>query len=477
MVWQNGRLRVVLDELTGDGGEPVTGWTEAKLTSFIADHVRKANQQTGPPAAKTASEAAPTAAAAPAVHTQGKGATLEDLAKMISEQVGGSIAEAIKASREAAYEALGKSTKEPFELTPEQHRKGERGARAELGETGKLMASYMGCIARAGGDPERAFRMAKAKGSMVDARVVKALGESTFSAGGALVPVEMAADYIELLYKESAYLLAGPRLADNITRGSLFLPKITGGATPTFVGESTNGTLSQQTTGGVNISLKKLMVLTASSTELIEDASPWAEQMIRDDLAAAAAETVDSVALRGTGASNNPLGMRNWAASANTFAANATVNVANVTADTIKMIRLLRDRKIKLRKCAWFMSPRSWGFLYGARDAQNNLVWQAEMSQGRFSGYPFFVTQNIPDTLGSGSDSEVMFCDMDQQIFATDGRGVQLDASNIAAYHDGSAVQSSFSRDEYVFRLKQRLDVVSRQSGNEVSALTGVTWA
>ena len=75
----------------------------------------------------------------------------------------------------------------------------------------------------------------------------RAFLSSNFSQGGALVPPEMAAEIIELLYAQTVALAMGARTLE--FRGSINLGKITSGATVSYVGEAVNITPSQPGTG------------------------------------------------------------------------------------------------------------------------------------------------------------------------------------------------------------------------------------
>lgn len=340
---------------------------------------------------------------------------------------------------------------------------------------GLRIAGYLAYMAMAAGDPQKAWRMAKDHGA--DPLVVRTLGESTISAGGAVVPEVMVEDYIELLYASTVYLQGNPMRLD-APGGNLTLPKIATGAMGGWIGENANVPKSAPTFGQVKVDLKYLGVLVPIANRLIRHSPMAVETLVRDDLVANASVLIDSAAIRGTGSVHQPKGLRQMAASANVFAQTGTTVVA-ITTDTAKMQRLLEDAKMKFVRPYWMMAPRTrWG-LMAARDGNNNLVWADEMSRGEFQGKPFGVTQSIPTNLGGGSDSELYLVDMIHQIFAegVGDDGLRVEARDGVAYHDGSQVVAAFSQDQTVVRLIQSADIVSRQDGNEISVLTGVTIA
>jgi HK97 family phage major capsid protein len=339
---------------------------------------------------------------------------------------------------------------------------------------GSDAAEFVAWMCAAGGDIERAHRMAKKGNGTPD--VVKALGESSFTNGGAFVPENIASDYIELLRNTSVYLAAGP-VKITVQNGNLTLPKQTGGATPAWLGESQNITVGAQTVGSLRIVLKDLAVLTAASNQFLRDSGPSAIDMIKNDLAAAAATEIDSTALRSLGTEYKPKGLRGWVPSGHQLAASGT-DVASITSDLFEMFQKLEEAKIMAQRLAMFMSPRTKYGIMSKRDSNNNLIWADEMRGGTLMGAALGVTQNIPNDVGTGGNkSEIYLVDMSQQLFAEEPGGMMIDVRDGVAYHDGSAVVSAYSRNESAVRLTQRVDIVERQSGNGIVQTYDVAYA
>ncbi len=350
------------------------------------------------------------------------------------------------------------------------------GAPSIDGDVGLRFSGWLGYMALARNDPQRAYQLARAHGA--DPLVVRTLGESTISAGGALVPEAMAEDYIELLYAATVFLQGNP-VRMEAPNGNLTLPKIATGAAGGWVGENSNITKSTPTFAQVKADLKYLACLSPIANRLLAHSPANAEQVVRDDLIANASVLIDTALIRGTGSSHSPRGLRYTAASGNVFAQTGTTAAA-ITTDTAKMQRLLEEAKVKFIRPYWMMAPRSRWALMSARDGNNNLIWADEMARGMFQGKPFGVTSSIPTNLGGGgTESEVYLVDMIHQVVAegVGQDGLRVESSSEAAYHDGSNVVAAFSQDQTVVRLIQSIDLVSRQDGNEASVLTGVTWA
>jgi HK97 family phage major capsid protein len=403
----------------------------------------------------------------PAVHVPNANPSKEYVDDAIRDQLGPDAA-AQRRESEALGRARGLGGAQAIRTTlPRFGRNAER-------SVGDDVAEYLGWIGAAAGDVERAERFAKKNGGA--AHIVRALGESTFAAGGAFVPENIQADYIEFLRAVSVYLAAGPTMID-VKNGNLTLPRQTGSATPAWLGESQNATASAPSTGAVRISLKDLAVLCAASNQFLRDSGPSAIEMIKQDLAEAAGTEIDSTALRSLGTEYKPKGLRGWVPSAQKIAASGT-DVPSITSDLFEAFELLETAKVRLAKMAMFMSPRTKYGIASKRDTNNNLIWAAEIAGGTLMGAKLGVTTNLPNNVGTGGNkSELYLVDMTHQLYAQEPGGMQVAVVDGAAYHDGSSVVSGFSRNESAVRLTQRVDIVERQSGAGIVQIYDVAYA
>ena len=114
-----------------------------------------------------------------------------------------------------------------------------------------------------------------------------------------------------LIEKLDAQLVTASLGATRLTglRGNVSLPKITGGATASWVDEEGTVSASAQTFGQLALSPKRLSVRTIYSDQLVNQSSLSVENIVRDDLIKREALALDLAALDGTGASNQPTGV------------------------------------------------------------------------------------------------------------------------------------------------------------------------
>lgn len=340
-------------------------------------------------------------------------------------------------------------------------------------EKGLQMGRLIRALAAGKGDPERAKRIAD-KWFGEDSSVSKALAAGDATAGGFLVGEEMSSEVIELLRPAAVVRRSNPVIMP-MDRGNLTLPKITGGAQSSYVGENDNGGLTEQAFGSVKLTFKKMVTLVPVSNDLLRFASYNADAIVRDDLVQSMATREDLAFIRGDGLLDTPLGMRNWALAGNIFAANATVNLDNVTSDLGDAVLSLEVAHVRMIRPTWFFSPRTKKYLMTVRDGNGNYAFRDEMLRGTLWGFPFQSTTQIPSNLGGGSDeSEVYLTDMADAVIG-ESTEMTIDASGEAAYFDGATVQSSFSRDQTVIRAIAEHDFVMRHDAS-IAVITAVKW-
>lgn len=153
-----------------------------------------------------------------------------------------------------------------------------------------------------------------ARGIFVPGEVLRAkrdLTVGTATAGGNLVATELMADsFIDLLRNRSVVTRAGATVMNGLV-GNVAIPKQTGAATAYWVAESGAPTESQQTIAQVTMNPKTVGAFTDFSRRLILQSSLDVENMVRRDLAAVIALAIDTAALYGTAADNQPRGLKN----------------------------------------------------------------------------------------------------------------------------------------------------------------------
>jgi len=388
--------------------------------------------------------------------------TKENIAALAKEIAGSMLAERAPSPQAVSYEDMVKAMSQ-FRAPA---------APAPMGDKGIGFAKFLRAMAAGKGDPERASKYA-AKNFGADHEITKILQASDDSAGGVFAPTGISTEVIELLRERAVVRSMNPTVIPMPT-GSLQIPKITGGATATYIGETQNIAITEQTTGMINLTWKKLAAMVPISNDFLRYESYGADSMIRNDTVAALADREDVAFIRGDGTQHTPKGLAHFVPSSNKFNANGTVNLANVTADIADALLRLRNAHTRMLNVGWLWAPRTTMYLKSLRDANGNFAFKAELDTGKFWGFPYMDTTNIPVNLGGGTASEIYLADFADVVLGEAGQ-LMVDTSTEASYWDGSALQSAYSKDLTLMRVIAQHDLNVRHDASIV-LIEAVLW-
>jgi HK97 family phage major capsid protein len=301
--------------------------------------------------------------------------------------------------------------------------------------------------------------------------VEKALGESTLTGGGALIPDPLAAEFIEVLRPSVVMYNAPGVIKVPMSTLALTFARQSAAATAAWLGESQNITATAPTFDNVQLSLKKLGAQVALSNDLLRDNAIAADMIVRQDLVAVAVRALDLAMIRGSGTAYQPKGLLNWISSGNQFGSNVgsgSVTLALILQDLWQAIRLVRAANVPFdaNSAFWLFSPRTEAGLAQQRDGVGRPYFADEMANGRVLGYRYLTTTQIPENLSGGgsggsAESEIYFV-VGPQCLQGEGLTPTIQVVPQGAYYDGSAVQSGLSRDETVISIVLRADFAMR---------------
>lgn len=378
------------------------------------------------------------------------------------------------------------------------------GGPANTKEPGVGMARVLRAVAAAkmlGGGPERAVAVLRSWGETVtadawQASMEKALAAGDPTAGGFLVPTQFSTDVIELLRPSAVVRSLQPSIMP-MPMGSVKVPKITQGATASYVGENANIGQTQEGTGQLTLTFKKLAALVPISNDLVRYSSPSADAIVRDDMVRAMATREDKAFIRDNGTNGTPMGLRGWINATNHFNANATVNLANVTIDLGKAIQKLMAADVPLiiqqfpsggpnqvqpvtARPGWIISPRTYMYLTTVQNGQGFYAFRPEMMTGTLWGFPYRVTSQVLETMSGdvetgGTQTEVYFGAFAHAVIG-EALALMVDASQEAAYaNSAGTVVAAFSQDQTVVRVIQEHDFALRYD-KAFARIKQVTW-
>lgn len=129
--------------------------------------------------------------------------------------------------------------------------------------------------------------------------------------GGALVATDLRADmFIDMLRAKTVLGTAGAQFMPGLT-GNVDIPRLVSGASFNWVAEAGTPTPSTPQVGKISLSPKTAVARVDITRRLLQQSTPAAEAVVRNDLQKQTMLTIDNAGLNGTGATNQPRGLIN----------------------------------------------------------------------------------------------------------------------------------------------------------------------
>lgn len=292
------------------------------------------------------------------------------------------------------------------------------------------LAGEVGEVVRAGvsgADPDEMLHTVQRSYGFSRAKALSWLDESGL---GALVGPPVFGEPIELLRNQEVFMKAGAKVVPFPQSGRMVWPRLTGASTAYWVGSGANDrsiTDSEQTTGDVVLSVKKLAVLVKIPNELFRFPTVSVEQIIRADMMKSASLKMDKAFLEGTGSAFEPKGIINYAG-INSYTAGTVGADGNTFSpeDVAKMIGTVEEQNVPFEN--WVMRPLMYAAIANRRaDAVsaadgkgmflfNTLRGHADStaapqnnSEGALEGYKAFKTNQVSKTRDKGSATNLTY--------------------------------------------------------------------
>lgn len=340
---------------------------------------------------------------------------------------------------------------------------------------GTRVAQMARMIAAAQGNQMQAAELARQSG--LDEGVVMALSTTTPGAGGVLVPTNMAREVIESLRPVSILRGFGARPLP-LVNGNMSLPRIKGNTSVGYIGMDTDIPVTGMEFADMKLQAKKLAALVPISNDLLkfQGVSPQVDAIVVADLFTSVGLYEDITFIRSNGnAGITPKGLRYLALAGNVVAAPAGSTMADIDAFCGGLMLRVELANANLTACGWMMNPRTIRFLQNVRDGNGNKAYP-EIEQGRFKGYPYKLSTQIPINLGAGGDeSEIYFGDYSDCYIGETGE-LTLAYSTDASYKDSNGeTVSAFQRDQTLVRVINHNDFGIRHV-ESVAIGTAVKW-
>lgn len=286
----------------------------------------------------------------------------------------------------------------------------------------------------------------------------RALSVGVDTAGGYLVPAQYMAQLVELQRAKAVCERMGATVMSGLTGSPVEIPKQSGGATLYWVGENADITESDQTYAQIKLTPHKAGALTKMSNRTIALTNPAMEGIVRADLAKVLALGIDLAALRGSGTSNQPLGIANTAG-INTVAIGAAGGEITY-AQMVNMIGEVEDDNALEGRPGWVFHSKVKRKIAKLIDGDQRplFTWDPSVAQPSsvLIGYPWAVSTQIPTNLTKTSGtslSEIYFGNWEELIIGQWGSLI-LSASTEAG--------GAFVADQTWIKIIQEVDVALR---------------
>lgn len=215
---------------------------------------------------------------------------------------------------------------------------------------------------------------------------------NTTSTAGDLVATEHRPDlFIEPFRNKLLARKLGARVITGL-QGDVSIPGYGSGVSSGWVAENGSLSLSGMTFNGKTLTPKHVGSLAEMSRQLIQQSSPGIEQLLRDDMAFALAQAIDSALIKGGGA-NEPTGILSTPGIQS--ADLATLNYAGILA----MLELSEMQNSDAG--SWLTSPQVMAKLRGTlKSASAGAAYLTE--GGRLADLPIVSTKQVPLAAGAG---------------------------------------------------------------------------
>lgn len=225
----------------------------------------------------------------------------------------------------------------------------------------------------------------------------------TANVGGNAIATELSTDVIPFLDPQLQVEALGATVLTGLV-GNVDIPKQTGISTAVWASEIASATETNPLIGLIQLRAKRLTAFTPISKTLMLQNAFSVEQMVRRDLNRAIRIAWDKAAINGTGSSNQPTGILNYAG------IGAVVGGTNGLAPTLNHIIDLETEiavdDADMGLLAYLTTPGIRGKLKKTEQfsaGTGNPVWKG----GMLNEYKAMVSTQVPSTLTKGSSSGV----------------------------------------------------------------------
>jgi HK97 family phage major capsid protein len=210
------------------------------------------------------------------------------------------------------------------------------------------------------------------------------------------------------------------------------IPRQTGAASVSWVGEGKVKPISSLAFDSITLDIAKIAGIIVLTDELVRLSNPAAEMLVRDELAAAIIQYMDSQFVDPTKAANDV------SPASITFGVPAIpasgTSAAALRADVRNLMATFLDSNLQMSSAVWIMTQQTALGIHLMLNALGQPEYPGiTMQGGTFIGLPVVTSEGVPQSGGSPSDGfPIILVNASDILLADDGQ-VVIDASSEAS--------------------------------------------
>lgn len=294
---------------------------------------------------------------------------------------------------------------------------------------------------------------------------MRALSTGAVGTGGAIVPPEyLPQEFIELLRAQIVVEALGARVLNDLTGSPVLIPKLASGAIVGDVAENAAKPDDDQTFEELNLVPTECAGATIYSKRMAMMSNPSVDRMIIEDLTSAIAERIDLLAMIGTGAASQPVGIINVPGIGTYTLINDVGNGAVPVPDDIDDSQLVLQTANAFKgNLGWASHPRTFNTFKkmrtdsGAGAGTGGYLYpRSEFNAQRLDGLNFRPTTQLPVNVVKGGSNDTTYLilgNFNDLILAYWG-GLEVATSDQA--------EGTFLKNQIIIKVSMLYDVAVR---------------
>jgi len=202
-----------------------------------------------------------------------------------------------------------------------------------------------------------------------------------------------AGDFIDVLRNASSVMQAGARTLNGLSSDVTIPKKATASTAAWLAAEGADVAQTEPTFSQISLTPKDLGAYAQITRRMIQQQTMDMEALVRDDIAQAIALAMDLAALRGTGASGQPTGIKNTAGINTVDFGTAPITVPSF-AKVVEMETVVAEDNALMGNLAYIMSANMYGGLKTTEKASNTAQFVIDGGNS-MNGYPVIVSNQV----------------------------------------------------------------------------------